>query len=109
MKHLARAQKTLGEACETDPTDVSFERRVIGYSCIKNTRIRNSFIFLSLRLLSSALRLATQENEIAQIEIVMKIFVKTLKGTHFEIQVKPEDTVCFFSSTFFIIIIFSLV
>ncbi|RVW45507.1 Ubiquitin receptor RAD23c [Vitis vinifera] len=25
----------------------------------------------------------------------MKIFVKTLKGTHFEIQVKPEDTVCF--------------
>ncbi|CAN8269760.1 unnamed protein product [Cochlearia groenlandica] len=24
----------------------------------------------------------------------MKIFVKTLKGTHFEIQVKPEDSVC---------------
>nr|GMD24903.1 ubiquitin receptor RAD23c-like [Ipomoea batatas] len=23
----------------------------------------------------------------------MKIFVKTLKGTHFEIEVKPEDTV----------------
>ncbi|KAH0678169.1 hypothetical protein KY289_019477 [Solanum tuberosum] len=23
----------------------------------------------------------------------MKIFVKTLKGSHFEIEVKPEDTV----------------
>lgn len=23
----------------------------------------------------------------------MKIFVKTLKGTHFEIEVKPEDSV----------------
>jgi hypothetical protein len=23
----------------------------------------------------------------------MKIFVKTLKGTHFEIEVKPEETV----------------
>nr|GEX21390.1 ubiquitin receptor RAD23d-like [Tanacetum cinerariifolium]GEZ96186.1 ubiquitin receptor RAD23d-like [Tanacetum cinerariifolium] len=23
----------------------------------------------------------------------MKVFVKTLKGTHFEIEVKPEDTV----------------
>lgn len=23
----------------------------------------------------------------------MKIFVKTLKGTHFEIELKPEDTV----------------
>jgi UV excision repair protein RAD23 len=26
----------------------------------------------------------------------MKIFVKTLKGTHFEIEVKPEDSVCEF-------------
>lgn len=25
----------------------------------------------------------------------MKIFVKTLKGSHFEIEVKPEDTVRF--------------
>jgi hypothetical protein len=25
----------------------------------------------------------------------MKIFVKTLKGTHFEIEVKPEDSVRF--------------
>jgi len=25
----------------------------------------------------------------------MKIFVKTLKGTHFEIEVKPEDAVRF--------------
>lgn len=24
----------------------------------------------------------------------MKIFVKTLKGTHFEIEVNPQDTVC---------------
>lgn len=24
----------------------------------------------------------------------MKIFVKTLKGTHFAIEVKPEDSVC---------------
>lgn len=24
----------------------------------------------------------------------MKVFVKTLKGSHFEIEVKPEDTVC---------------
>lgn len=26
----------------------------------------------------------------------MKIFVKTLKGTHFEIEVKLEDSVCDF-------------
>lgn len=30
----------------------------------------------------------------------MKIFVKTLKGTHFEIEVKPEDTVPIFLKIF---------
>ena len=29
----------------------------------------------------------------------MKIFVKTLKGSHFEIEVKPEDMVSLLSSS----------
>ena len=29
----------------------------------------------------------------AILNLKMKIFVKTLKGTHFEIEVKPQDTV----------------
>ncbi|KAI3811918.1 hypothetical protein L1987_16614 [Smallanthus sonchifolius] len=36
----------------------------------------------------------TQENKTKSDDILkMKVFVKTLKGTHFEIEVKPEDTV----------------
>lgn len=63
----------------------------------KKTRIRNFFYVFSLRLLSSALRVCCPINRDCTDgdRGKMKIFVKTLKGTHFEIQVKPEDTVCF--------------
>lgn len=61
----------------------------------KKTRIRNFFYVFSLRLLSSALRVCCPINRDCTDgdRGKMKIFVKTLKGTHFEIQVKPEDTV----------------
>lgn len=64
----------------------------------KETRYRNLLYFSYSDCYSSALGLAAQEIEFARTGIVgkMKIFVKTLKGTHFEIQVNPEDTVCFF-------------
>ncbi|PKA62187.1 Putative DNA repair protein RAD23-3 [Apostasia shenzhenica] len=35
----------------------------------------------------------------------MLIFVKTLKGTHFEIEVKPEDTVLFDRNPFFVFLL----
>lgn len=34
----------------------------------------------------------------------MKIFVKTLKGTHFEIEVKSEDTVSTISPSFYLVL-----
>lgn len=63
------------------------------------------FLFLSFLSPGIAERIGThQSNRLygpkIEAEKKMKIFVKTLKGSHFEIEVKPEDMVRFFFTFF---------
>ena len=81
---------------EDSPTRYPYSQQ-LHYTAYIKSRERNRSsslvsLLLSLRLLSSYLRQRAAGERRSEFR-KMKIFVKTLKGTNFEIEAKPEDTV----------------